>query len=427
VIEPLKELEKELDEVAERLEALDPNSEEPLEQIEAEDSAADMPAEEIQDGQPQSHAEAKVVDQTDTPAGFFFDLVGNSNVPKLAFSPPKVRSPLESENEDSDASEVILFKGRSTPAETKKPRQGNITLDEIHIEIRKVERDISAAHASTKIASALITPPLPATNHGRETKSEEEDAIIADYIANMAAQDSDEDGDWAYSKTFNKRDLGGDDDAIDEDESSSSSSTDDDEVGDEEDEEEEEEVEDALDEDEESPDLEAEMDDETLARLLAKQEELGMDSSELLLFSDMHLDEGTGSLKTSTTRRKGRQGKPKSGLYPSASAVADAFDDLDLMDWNRASLQNFGKGRRGQPTFDVSDSELEAAMRTTWQKDRERKKQRKLEREELRANGLLGKNVNPDDPRTKYQTGMTLDDIKQELRDFLLGAEPRYF
>jgi hypothetical protein len=65
---------------------------------------------------------------------------------------------------------------------------------------------------------------------------------------------------------------------------------------------------------------------------------------------------------------------------------------------------------------------MEAALHIAWQKDREKKKQRRMAREQLRAEGLLGKNVDKNDPRVKYQSGMSLDDIQTELRTFLLGT-----
>ena len=45
-----------------------------------------------------------------------------------------------------------------------------------------------------------------------------------------------------------------------------------------------------------------------------------------------------------------------------------------------------------------------------------------MECELLRSQGLLGRNVNPDDLRVKYQSHMTLDDMRTELVAFLVDS-----
>lgn len=256
----------------------------------------------------------------------------------------------------------------------------------------------------------------------------DDDDIVADYIANMANDDDDddeeEDGVAPYNPFVSSRDLGGSDgDFVLDEGSESDASPSGDEGG-----------EDhnspvvgkAVGKVEESASADAhEIDDSTLAQLLATQEELGLSDDELVLFSA----DAYGRLRPSVTKAtqnlagSGRGKKNARGQIPSASAVADAFDDLDLMDWGRHNPPRKSKNKRGQPTFDISDSELEATMQATFQKDRLRKKERKKEREELRAQGLLGKNVKPDDLRVKYLTGMNMDQIKEEMRTFLQGTE----
>ncbi|KAI8251215.1 Protein SQS1 [Colletotrichum sp. SAR11_239] len=106
-----------------------------------------------------------------------------------------------------------------------------------------------------------------------------------------------------------------------------------------------------------------------------------------------------------------------------ADRFAGEIDDFDFMDWDRPALKRKGKGAKNRiPVFDISDSELEEKMLAAWKNDRTKKAERKRERQALRAQGLLGKNVNPEDLRLKYPHGMGLDQIADELRTFLLGT-----
>lgn len=176
--------------------------------------------------------------------------------------------------------------------------------------------------------------------------------------------------------------------------------------------------------------LSATMDDAQLARLLAKQEELGLGANEHILFDgdsmrgisggkvgDRDFTTDPSTKKTSSHMRASKKGpRAVNGSYPSAEAVADAFERLDMSGWG---------GSRNGFEFNLSDSELEAQLRTSWQKDRQRKKEKKRAREELRAQGPLGKTAKPNDPRVKYPDGMHLDDIKSEFHGFLNGSENR--
>lgn len=104
------------------------------------------------------------------------------------------------------------------------------------------------------------------------------------------------------------------------------------------------------------------------------------------------------------------------GAYPSAEAVANAFEQLEVTGWSH---------NQGDLELELSDMELESKLKASWQKDRQRKKERKRAREELRAKGLLGKKSDPNDPRLKYPNGMSLDDMQEEFRSFLLGSQQR--
>ncbi|KAL8971214.1 MAG: hypothetical protein Q9183_001162 [Haloplaca sp. 2 TL-2023] len=187
----------------------------------------------------------------------------------------------------------------------------------------------------------------------------------------------------------------------------------------------------------------ARMTDERIAQILSKQEELGLGSGELLLF-DGEDNEDEGDLPTSWSRksaptanapkaaRRSRRGQRGGGNkhhfgfdFPSATLFADVLEQdpyggFDVMDQERPSLRKKQKGRRGGPVFDLSDNELEVSLQMAWEKDRSKKKLRKEEREELRAQGLLGRQ-NDGDVRFKHLEGISFNNVKDELMDFLLS------
>jgi hypothetical protein len=179
------------------------------------------------------------------------------------------------------------------------------------------------------------------------------------------------------------------------------------------------------------------MSDEQIARLLAKQEELGMGSAELMLFDEeagVNEYEGEDSTfpRTSFTpimlpskkrQPRGAGSQRARGDFPPASLLADAYDGFDVMDFDRPSLKKKPKGRKGKLEFDLSDSELEVSMQMAWDNDRVKKKERKQEREELRAQGLLGSKNSKPDLKQKYKEGMGIHAVKEELKKFLMGND----
>ena len=180
----------------------------------------------------------------------------------------------------------------------------------------------------------------------------------------------------------------------------------------------------------------ARMADGQLARLLSKQEELGLGSDELVLFDGDEEEGSTGwdnqasSLPLSVWNQKmvtktKKSKRPKE--FPSASVLAamlgrDPYGGFDVMDHDRPSLRKKPKGRRGQPPLELSDSELGNTIQMTWANDRSKKKVRKQEREELRAQGLLGKKGKID-LKAKYKEGMSWDEVKKEISDFLISPK----
>jgi hypothetical protein len=187
------------------------------------------------------------------------------------------------------------------------------------------------------------------------------------------------------------------------------------------------------------------MDDETIARLFAKQGELGISGDELVIDDGAFMDEdidGVGDVdearaglqdlaSSSFAKSAIKRGNNKRGTsFPNASALADTLDQygdagFDIMDFERPSLRPKKGGRKGKmpPELEaLSDDELKNEMLGHWSTDREKKRLKKAEREELRMAGLLGAGVakkGKADLNMKYRQGMTTIQIHEELRIFL--------
>ena len=102
----------------------------------------------------------------------------------------------------------------------------------------------------------------------------------------------------------------------------------------------------------------------------------------------------------------------------------DSYGGFDVMDWGRPSLRKKPKGSRARLDLEGSDPELAAVMKATWKNDRLKKSERKKHREEQRAGGLLGKKLDPTDLRVKYPVGITIDQVIEEIENFLAGSDP---
>ncbi|KAK5114301.1 hypothetical protein LTR62_002552 [Meristemomyces frigidus] len=193
------------------------------------------------------------------------------------------------------------------------------------------------------------------------------------------------------------------------------------------------------------------MTDEQIARLFAKQHEMGIEADELVIDDGVFEDdnevdvmEGIGDLVAariglqdisngridSTSKRTLRKGRKNGDFsYPDASALADTLDQygnngFDIMDLERPSLRVPKKGRKGKPPpelDDLSDEELRSDLLGSWESDRAKKRLKKAEREELRQQGLLGSagRKGKADLGAKYLQGMTMKQVHDELRIFL--------
>ena len=183
--------------------------------------------------------------------------------------------------------------------------------------------------------------------------------------------------------------------------------------------------------------MKASMTDEQMALRLAKQEQLGLDSAEVVLFDGDELECWADEDNLKKLRAQATQytqlGKPKRGKsrtpYASASVFADVlvqdpYNGFDIMDLDRPSLRKRPKGRRGVLPLELSDSELETSMRLAWDNDRTKKKLQKQDREELRAQGLFGKRDKVD-MKYKYKEGMSINQMKSEVKNFLMSDRVR--
>ncbi|KAI0969094.1 hypothetical protein F4678DRAFT_180323 [Xylaria arbuscula] len=349
---------------------------------------------------------------------------------------PQEERPGAQPDVDSDSSEeVILFKGRNAihqqrrspspkPADERNQNSDATPPREINLELRLVKETVdvvvnSGSTSQVEEPDFISFDPNPRKNPPSTITLDEDDdeaAIIADYIANMQNDSEDENNDAEEtthpglgSHSFSiLRDLGGtDSDAI----PSQSSSGD--------------ESEDEMDDIEEGEEKERQLEseDERLARLIARQEELGLGDDDVLFFDGAaDLDDGWVAAASQPRRKTKRASKKKSRMFqegsqfPSATRMAEAFGELDVMDMHQSRLQ---RSKKGPISFGLSDSELEDALNVAIKKDRLKKADKKRAREELRSQGLLGKNIDPHDLRVKYRGGMSLDDLADEFEVFM--------
>ena len=185
---------------------------------------------------------------------------------------------------------------------------------------------------------------------------------------------------------------------------------------------------------------EMEMADGRIARLFAKQEELGLGSDELIIFdgagnsTDENQDSDIEILMQSTASHVPVYNK-QIAIAQDALGCADATeagldeyscDDIEIVHQSRRSSRKTSNGPRCRMSFDPSDEDLEFSMKAAWDNDRNKKKLRKQQREVLRAQGLLVKNKKKLELKAKYKQGMTMDDVQFEIRKFLDSTYERF-
>lgn len=438
VVEPLKELNNELIAGHNGSKPADPDATVNYSTRPEDDAAV------IESALPRGGSSATVDDRC--PSGkenatFFVDTCGDKSLSQRNAGPvaiPSPPSPAPSSSASSSGRDEVVFKGRNRQKQ-QKPLPA--VVDSMYIQVQTVEQNMQHISLDSAPGPRPHRDPSPSIPAWQLRGHNDDDDLVADYIANMD-EDEDEDDEQEgqeyrarFQSSFGTRDLGGTHgDFVLAEESGSEPGGDDEEDDDDDDYDDNQDENDDKDEHENilaNADAASDIDDEALARLLAKQEELGIDEDELVITSAEMTSYSNRFVATSNSRISDH--RQKAGAHqawlsakqvslskvPSATAVADAFDEMDLMDWGRHNPPRKPKSKRGQPTFNLSDSEMEAHLQATFKKDRLRKKERKLEREELRAAGLLGKHGNPDDLRIKYPTGISIDQIKEEMRTFL--------
>lgn len=346
---------------------------------------------------------------------FYFDLGRDARTSPM--EQPKADIPVahdaDQEGNSSDE-EVILFKGRDASAHPPDQKRPPPTVANMELKIQVVDERLAVKDDKPRAPDNNKAKSLPAGRgrKSRQRKRSDSDALLADYIANM--QESGEIDQLLALDSRNTRDLGG---SQDEEEilgqgatnTVQSSGTKPNATGVQTEPPSAVEIGGARSPAKDHYSSQSEADDEALAKLIA-----GQDLNDTL---DQAWPEGSSS--------------STSGSDDDETGLLNQFDidDFDVMDWERPSVRQRKKGKasRAQLTMDVSDDELEQTLQMAWKNDRLKKSQRKKQREELRALGLLGKNASkPDDPRVKYPEGMNLQQVAEEMKDFLRGGQQRY-
>jgi hypothetical protein len=324
---------------------------------------------------------------------FFFDVRGEAPTE----SPAKVAAvPAQPPSCSSSDEEVILFKGRNPrPAQ---PKRDDFSLSQIHAEIQLVEEQILESEPALPIHNQRQR------NRGskrgkkvpRQDKSDE-DALIADYIANMR-ENGETDG-FLLHASYPGRDLGDMDTDIVLDLANGSDSEN----------------------ETTNPAPKTEKDLDKTKTNEGLRSDIDESGSEL---DEQTLEELLKGHKTHTT--PGKAALNFDDLDSESSSDDDGpprneltnADDFDFMDWERPSLRRKRKGARAQVSFGAYDSEMEETLQMAWKNDRLKKSERKKQREERRALGLLGQ-TKPGDLRVKYPQGISLEEVGEEMKSFL--------
>ncbi|KAL4778083.1 hypothetical protein BJX76DRAFT_167140 [Aspergillus varians] len=304
-----------------------------------------------------------------------------------ATSPILPARPCSHMSEDSSEDEVVFRGRRSSPrfnndVGSQPPSVGGNLSGEI---------DESPACTNTPIAPADASPGSAESNISREDtpnwirincnaarsrpKMSEEDEILADYIAHII---DDESGD--ESSSAEEQPLGDDGAPADI--------------------------------------------QEDLKCCYSAREDIDTDYHDLS--SEEALDDETHHVLSNLSQSARKN--PDDGTFASATAFSDALEldpyyKLDIMDFSRPSLRKKKSKKLGHLDFEALDTELENKLVTAWNNDRLKKKSKKREREELRARGLLGRRKDDPDLKTKYTDGIDIEDLKSEIRLFLLSPK----
>ncbi|KAK1709049.1 hypothetical protein BDP67DRAFT_546546 [Colletotrichum lupini] len=368
-----------------------------------------------------------------TPLPFFFDVVGETQRLDAFVDQNPTRSPSPTSSNSSE--DVILFRGRNKVPRDKqsskskaKSKLNTFNLGGISTEINVLEKTVKSNKDSSRdmpMKTVGNSTQESRRNAAKDLKRQEDDELIADYIANMREYGEDEA--LMPAKAYSRRDIGG---SLSESEGIDDSFQ----------------TVVATSKTEELSGVNSESEHATAG--VGKQPKESDEkpvhnaqrrSERRKVIQDDHalrgIFETDVSYLASLEQSLAEDASPPSDssdqddddiFRSAADRFANEIDDFDFMDWSRPALKpKRSKGARGKvPVFDISDSELEGKMQAAWKNDRLKKAERKKERQAMRSMGLLGKHANPEDLRVKYPHGMGLEQIADELRTFLLGTQP---
>ena len=184
-----------------------------------------------------------------------------------------------------------------------------------------------------------------------------------------------------------------------------------------------------------------------LARLLSKREEPATASEDLIDWDGVGLNVDSPPFNELRRLRSGKAfGISETTIGTGQNGGDSDDDDDDNADLRRKTTKRKGKKGKQARTekdkgkkraealpFGVSDHEFAAEMQATWAKDRFTKAVRKKERQDLHAQGLLGKKKKKKKKRTKReneegQANIECDDVdlielKTKVRLFVLSRE----
>ncbi|KAF3796987.1 Protein SQS1, partial [Colletotrichum gloeosporioides] len=353
---------------------------------------------------------------------YFLDITGDRDLQHNVAVGFELRCASPAASDSSE--EVILFKGRNKAAlEASGGTEKPFNLHGICTEIKAMEQTVLPSNSDTEVsADDSFSLERKQPRSARATIRLADEELIADYIANMREHG---DGEGLLpADAYSRRDLGGSlsesesiDGSLDTLAAQEANSMSDDSS----------EAQIAIDADG--------LNDDRIADHAPKDQQAGKGKVACVnavrdpLHTDLpNLDSfdasSHGEESIPPNEISDQEGDEDDLFRSAADRFAGEIDDFDFMDWDRPALKRKkGKGTKNRiPVFDISDSELEEKMQAAWKNDRAKKAERKRERQALRAQGLLGKNVNPEDLRVKYPHGMGLDQIADELRTFLLGT-----
>lgn len=179
----------------------------------------------------------------------------------------------------------------------------------------------------------------------------------------------------------------------------------------------------------------AQMTDEKIAKLLSKQEELGLGSSDIVLFDGdgfENVGHSTPSLDERhrhMSRSKYEKLKEPCDDFSSIDALESAielgrYNGFDVIDRSRPSLWKPYKGYRIIPALEPSDLDMVNSIQAVWENDRAKKKTQKHEREKLHQLGLIGKKSKM---AIKAQSinDISIAKLKKEIKEFLNSPAER--